>query len=438
MDLIGFLFGFGFLQGLLIAGVLLAIRSSHRRANGFIAGLALVIGLSLLWKGLIRSGYFLQSPSWAVLITPLDFSWGPLLYLYAHTLIGRPLRWRQALHFLPTLLFISAVITFASFTEKQQFQFLNYLWSPHKDLELRLKVLEFTPSFWIWWVDLHLQRSVFAIQFGVYCCLVLRVIKEHNQYLKQNFSSLEHMNLRWLRTLTLACILFLVLFLVLNRSHLLLAGHFDVTALLPNSPYIVLVITVYAIGIAAIFQPKLVRGTNAATLSYMHNQIQRNEANTVQLVHQPEEPTTPTEQSIQATVAQAKGTEKYQRSSLSLTDADDFQNRLLHVMEKKKLFLDSELTLPDLAEQAGLTPHQVSQVINGLMNQNFFSFVNNYRIQLVKKMLANPEMEKMPIIELALEVGFKSKSSFYDAFKRATNMSPTQYKKSLKEKVEEL
>ena len=78
-----------------------------------------------------------------------------------------------------------------------------------------------------------------------------------------------------------------------------------------------------------------------------------------------------------------------------------------------------------------MTTHQVSQVINGQLNQNFFSFVNNYRIQLAKDMMASPETCNMPIVELAIEVGFKSKSSFYDAFRKATDMTPTQFKKSL-------
>ena len=47
-------------------------------------------------------------------------------------------------------------------------------------------------------------------------------------------------------------------------------------------------------------------------------------------------------------------------------------------------------------------------------------------------MLLDPETSAMPIVELALEVGFKSKSSFYDAFKRVTDMTPTQFKQAMK------
>lgn len=47
-------------------------------------------------------------------------------------------------------------------------------------------------------------------------------------------------------------------------------------------------------------------------------------------------------------------------------------------------------------------------------------------------MLTDPATSTMPIVELALEVGFKSKSSFYDAFKKVTSLTPTQFRKNLK------
>ena len=102
-------------------------------------------------------------------------------------------------------------------------------------------------------------------------------------------------------------------------------------------------------------------------------------------------------------------------------------------MQAEELYLNCDLTLPELAKSVDLTAHQVSQALNGQMNQNFFSFVNSYRIDQARDILLDPETASMPIVELAFEVGFKSKSSFYDAFKRATNMTPTQFKRAMKE-----
>ena len=112
--------------------------------------------------------------------------------------------------------------------------------------------------FWSKWVDLHLHSSFFVLQFGIYCALVLRQIGHHNQRLQRHFSSLERMNLRWLRLLTMTCLLFLVVFLIFNRGQLLVVGHFDINALAPSTPSFFLVLLIYAIGISAIFQPDII------------------------------------------------------------------------------------------------------------------------------------------------------------------------------------
>ncbi len=126
---------------------------------------------------------------------------------------------------------------------------------------------------------------------------------------------------------------------------------------------------------------------------------------------------------------------KYARSGLSTADAERYKLLLMEKMEEERYYLDCDLTLSGLANQLGLSPHQVSQVINEQLGQSFFSFVNNYRIQLAKGLMGEQETRNMPIVELALEVGFKSRSSFYSAFKKVAQMTPTQFKKSPADRV---
>lgn len=430
MDLVGFLYGFGLLQGLLLATVLIFAGSGQRQANGFMAGLVVAIALSLLQNWLIRSGYFFENPSLGLIIPPLDFIWGPLLYLYAYRLTNRSASWSQLLHFVPALYLLSYSLSFTALPTEDQRNTLLYLWSQHNDPELQQQVsLTIAPSLKMW-IDYHLQGNLFSLQLGIYCFLVLAQIRHHNRRMQQHFSSLETLNLRWLQKLALACLVFLGVFLAFNRSQLILVGHFDVNALLPSIPYLFLVFLVYGAGIAAFFQPNLIRGVSAAMGSELNTPQPRDPQPT------PAEPIADEIElpsiEIQDNKAQPKETAKstkYERSGLSLQDAEDYKVRLMQKMQQEELYLDCELTLPDLARETGLTPHQVSQVLNGQMNQNFFSFVNNYRIQLAKALLSDPKTQNTPIVELAVEVGFKSKSSFYDAFNKATQMTPTQFKK---------
>ncbi len=433
MDLIGFLYGFGLLQGFLLAAVLLFIPSGHRVANSFMAGLVVVMALNLLQNWLIRTGYYIENPAGAMLIPPLDFTWGPLLYLYAYSLTSRSVSWIQAIHFAPAIVFLSSSIQYMNTPTDYQSNLLAYIWSQRTD-QLTPEVADAIPKLWRSWIDLHLQGSFFALQFGIYSILVLRQIKQHNQRMQLHFSSLDKMNLKWLRSLTLLCLLFLVIYLIFNRSQLLIVGHFDVNALMPSTPWIFLVFIVYAIGMAAIFQPSLIRGITAALDSDPNRALPR-----LPMPQAPQEALAPQEEGIepekeiteQEAAQSTKEQTKYERSGLSFEDAEQYKILLMQKMQKDELYLDCELTLPELAEHTGLTPHQVSQVINSQMNQNFFSFVNSYRIQMAKALMSDPETQNMPIVELAVEVGFKSKSSFYDAFKKATQMTPTQFKKSL-------
>ncbi len=63
-------------------------------------------------------------------------------------------------------------------------------------------------------------------------------------------------------------------------------------------------------------------------------------------------------------------------------------------MEIAKAYLDPELTLEGLAKQIGVPPRMLSQLINQSLHQNFFDFVNRYRIEAAKKLLTDPKDKK--------------------------------------------
>ncbi len=421
MDLIGFLYGFGVLHGVVLGGILLYTRSGNRQANMFMAGLVACIALRFLSNWLIRTGFFLKFPGWSLFASPLDFAWGPLLYLYAYTMSGRRITATALLHFVPCVLMFSAPINFALNSREAQLAFLEYFWSNRENLELGESVLRGVPKFWRVWVDLHLQGSFFSIQFGTYCFLVLRQIQHHNFNLERHFSFTDQMSLRWLKILTYLCVAFLLLFLVFNRARLVLFGQFEITALSANTPFLFLVVAIYGIGIAALYQPAM-----------RNSETQTPEPEPEADSEKPNASSAEPKFGRRAEDAPAAPvTSKYARSSIKLEDAQRYKIRLMETMQEKKLYLDCDLTLGELAEAADLSYHQTSQVINEQMNQRFFSFVNNYRIQLAKELLADPKTSKMAIVDLAMEVGFKSKSSFYDAFKKVTQLTPTQFKKEL-------
>jgi AraC-like DNA-binding protein len=115
---------------------------------------------------------------------------------------------------------------------------------------------------------------------------------------------------------------------------------------------------------------------------------------------------------------------------LSKSLEDQYLEKLSYYMEERKPYLNPDITLMDLAEQVEIPYRSLSEVINNRLNQNFYDFINKYRIQESKKLLSERSDRFKTILEVLYEVGYNSKSSFNNAFKKFTGMTPSEYRKS--------
>ncbi|HUS86046.1 MAG TPA: helix-turn-helix domain-containing protein [Bacteroidales bacterium] len=123
---------------------------------------------------------------------------------------------------------------------------------------------------------------------------------------------------------------------------------------------------------------------------------------------------------------------KYGKSGLSDVERMELINRLKEVMEAEKPYLENDLNINVLARMLNTTFHKLSQVINDSFHKNFYDFINTYRIKESKRLLKNPENDKYTIISIAYICGFSSKSSFYNAFRKNTGVTPGEYLKNIK------
>ncbi|WP_456461959.1 helix-turn-helix domain-containing protein [Reichenbachiella sp.] len=119
---------------------------------------------------------------------------------------------------------------------------------------------------------------------------------------------------------------------------------------------------------------------------------------------------------------------KYQNSGLTERGELELKDKLLSLMTEDELFLNNDLNLNELALKANTTRHNVSLVINKYFNQNFFDFINQYRIKYVKELFLKPECQGEHVIQLAYRAGFNNKVSFNKAFKKFTGQTPLSYR----------
>ena len=121
-----------------------------------------------------------------------------------------------------------------------------------------------------------------------------------------------------------------------------------------------------------------------------------------------------------------KDEEKYAKSSIDEHRRQRIVEKITKAMEMDKLFLNNVLSLQTLSDYVGEKTHYVSQAINQELNTSFFDLVNTYRIRHAKEMLLDDS--RVSVLTVAESAGFNSKSTFNAAFRKHTDMTPTQFR----------
>lgn len=120
---------------------------------------------------------------------------------------------------------------------------------------------------------------------------------------------------------------------------------------------------------------------------------------------------------------------KYQKTGLSAVLSLEMKGKLLDIMQREKPYLNHELRLDDISRLMNLSRNHTSQIINEHFNLSFFDFINRYRIKEAKNLLMNNEKNGLTTTQIAYDVGFNNRASFYKAFKKFTDYNPTEYLK---------
>ena len=229
-----------------------------------------------------------------------------------------------------------------------------------------------------------------------YATVTLLFLRRHAERVKDSYSHLERVNLRWLLWLGAAAAAIWLLASGLQLTEALagvrIAWGDDVVVLS-------VAVLVYAIGYMGLRQPEV--------YEFASSDLVQAEAE-----GEPEQP-------------------RYERSGLSDWEAASLKKKLLGIMETADPWRNSELTLAELAAMLSTTPHKLSEVLNAHLGQTFYDFVNGYRVRAVQQRLATAG--KPPkLLVLALDAGFASKSTFNEVFKKHTGQTPSAYRSVLR------
>lgn len=381
MEFITTLLILGAAQGLFLAA-LLATRQANVTANRILAAAMVAYTLFLLAGVYYTRGWFTVAPQFIGWNIPLVFLFGPLHYFYARALIARgaPLGPRAWLHLLPTTVVIFYLTPF--FLRDGAYK-LAYLQALEQRTPLDLAIIE----------QLQFAHGI------AYVALTIRLLRTYRARLRDTHSTLDRINLSWLSNLTIGIALVWAIATTMNVLDLV---GVRLTMIEGTVTPIGVACLVYAAGYLGLRQPEIFHGRSS---SYTPPPM-------------PVAPPAPEP-------AQPRG---YEKSGLSPAEAAEMMRRLTAAMQDQRPYLDSGLTLQDLADLVAISPHNLSEVINTQAGKNFYDFINQYRIEEAKRRLRDPKYANLTILAIAGDAGFNSKATFNAFFKRYTGITPSRYR----------
>lgn len=141
-------------------------------------------------------------------------------------------------------------------------------------------------------------------------------------------------------------------------------------------------------------------------------------------------------EAIKETLIKTKASKKktlkpYKNSSLNPQKRQEYKSKILAYMTKEKPYLNPEMTQSDLALEIDISSHHFSEVLYYNMEQNFYNFINSYRILEAQNLMKDSKYFDSKILAIAYDSGFKSKSTFNRIFKNHTGITPSEYRNQL-------
>ncbi|MGD8174922.1 helix-turn-helix domain-containing protein [Marinimicrobium sp. ARAG 43.8] len=363
------------LQCLLFSALLVATNARHIKSTYFLAAFLLAHAFiplheMILWGAQFKWTVRIEAP-WLYFLGGFAYYLdGALLYLCVKSLVFRDfsLRWRDTLHLIPFALFaVFMWIVFYRLPMEQREVLIN-------DEILVYGAQYVTADFLSKWL-----RAGYAV-----ACLVL--IVRYKRLLKSTHSNIAKVDTNWVTTLVVGFLVVMLMEVVLSVAKLVSLRHpFDLKVF-------------EYIGLTGYYTMFLLVNLLVFTgIRYFASFV---------------------------AVPQKETAKK------PLTDEllnPEVAREVDNTMRRDKLFMEPDVTLDHLATQLSIPGRDLSMLINRHFGVNFYEFINRYRVEEAKQLLAR-DADKT-ITDIYLEVGFNSKSVFNTFFKKNAGVTPSQYRK---------
>ncbi len=385
IDIFALFIFLGIVQGLFLAFFFLS-KKPFWWSNCFLGALLLCFSLASLEIFLCYTNLMFQVIHLIDFAEPANYLLAPLLYFYIRTKNNNQFNRKDYWHFAP-FAFYFCYCCLIFYPQNPIFKYNAYISSYHPQLPKLANEIYWDNRWVFLWKDWVNEITAFSL--AVYLVFIFNFIRQSFQTANLPFFSTQNPILAWSRNIFFQMLSILVLFLVVKSSfHRDLGDHI----LAAHLTLIIYWLSFQVIRQSVFFHPA---------------------------------------KPVENEQKEVKELKKYEKSTVTPAIEEEVLQKLTEVMQNQQPFLQPDFSLPVLAKLLKVSPHQLSQVINDKLQQNFFEFTAHYRITAAKDLLLHPQYAHLKIEEIAEMVGYNSKSAFNTSFKKIVGQTPSEFKKKL-------
>jgi AraC-like DNA-binding protein len=362
----------GIVQALFLAYFFIFGKKGNRQANLFFGLILIGFVLSITEILLCYTNYMFKIVWLIDFAEPTNYAFAPLLYLYVRSILSKPFRKIDWLHFVP----FGAYLIYSCVT----FYPLGYNVKYNAYISSYYPNLPHLNDDAVWDSSVYIIRDytheLFLVSMFAYSLASIWLLIQAFKQEKLAFLSSQNASLNWARRTIIWFVSIIVVFIIFKKTFPHDLGDHLIAAHLTAIIYLISI--------------NVMRNS-----SFFNNDF--------------------------------KPSKKYEKSSLTSEIQENTLSKLQNLMETEKPFLDDSFSMPLLAKQLAVSSHHLSQILNESLGQSFFDFTAQYRVQEAQKLLI--EKDNLKIEEIAEMVGYNSKSAFNTAFKKITGLSPSEFRK---------
>lgn len=320
----------------------------------------------------------------------------PLFFLYILSLLNKKRlisRFSRFVLFIPPLLiFILNLVTYGLTSSHEKQLFLN------TDLTLLNNPISATDfGLLVFWAGTGL---ILIVQLVFAAFKTVKLLKLEKVATLEQPSHLAHIHFSWINILSFSLLLFVVTAAI---QLLFISNHTLSTAVVFN------LIFLFSSGLSGYYGMKQ---------DDLFNQVFRMGIAAVPA-------TTPVQNNHQTV-------NTVNRKVVASQEAGEIIRTIEMHLNQNKLYLDKRFTINDLSRQTGINRNKLTFVINEVMEKNFYSLVNDYRVREAVDLMRD-NVKNYTVETVAEMSGFQSRSSFYGCFKKFTGQTPREFMASVKQ-----